>query len=65
MKTAGALRQGDFKGAAGGLAKGTGQTVAGAGKGVDNTVSGLGDGVDSTVSSTSTAQLMIAKRVLG
>lgn len=43
------MRKGDVKGAASGVAKGTGQTVAGAGKGVGKTVDGLGKGVGDTV----------------
>jgi len=44
------VRKGDVKGVATGVAKGTGQTVAGAGKGVGKTVDGLGKGVGDTVS---------------
>ena len=44
------MRKGDVKGVATGVAKGTGQTVAGAGKGVGKTVDGLGKGVGDTVS---------------
>ena len=63
-QTGAAATRGDVKGTAKGLAKGTGQTVAGAGKGVDDTVSGLGKGVNNTVWLPCQGVLTLCERIL-